>query len=153
MSASQKKYFNVQLMTEFVKLLAIYVQQQIISNEQHSTKFHVVFKSKYTIFVKSSIKKNSWFKIKAEIWMKIESMLSTSSLHIHFLWNLFFLCLFPAPRAAFSATMLWYFFLLLLVREGEKICESLLYLRLKDKHYLTYVNYYFFWWFQINIGF
>lgn len=39
-----------------------------------------------------------------------------SSLQIYFFWN-FFLFLLPAPCAAFSARMCWYFFLLLLVRE------------------------------------
>lgn len=46
----------------------------------------------------------------------------TSSLDIYFLWNLFFfLFLLPAPCAAFSATICWYFFLLFLVREEGKV--------------------------------
>lgn len=51
--------------------------------------------------------------------MKIHSnlVLITTSRQIHFLWNLFFLFLLPAPCAAFSVTMCWYFFLLLLERE------------------------------------
>lgn len=46
----------------------------------------------------------------------------TSRLDIHFLWNLFFfLFLLPAPCAAFSATICWYFFLLFLVREEGNV--------------------------------
>lgn len=51
-----------------------------------------------------------------------------SSFLIYFLWNLFFLCLLPAPFAAFSATICWNFFLLFCLNSASASSSSTMFL-------------------------
>ncbi len=124
--------FNIKL-TEATRLVSSLLNSQLLRVQTRELnpslqmkvllKFHaVIFKSQNMIY--AALFHNNPLPVEKlelimSVSMKSHSVLIASSLHICFLWNLFFLFLLPAPCAAFSFTMCWYFFLLFLVREEE----------------------------------